>query len=74
MNIAGIWNKDKDVWDYIKQGDFVSMSETWVEEKDRKNLENKLPRNFVWKGIPARGEARKGRAKGGFLICIKNRC
>ena len=56
------------MWDYIKQGDFVSLSETWVEEK---KLENKLPRNFVRKVIPARREARKGRAKGGFLIGIK---
>ena len=59
------------MWDCIKQGDFVSLSERWVEEKDRKKLENKLPRNFMWQVIPARREARKGRAKGGFLIGTK---
>ena len=70
-NIAGAWNKDREFWKFIVEADFVSLSETWVEEKDMKKLENKLPQGFSWKVIPARKEAKKGRAKGGFIIGIK---
>lgn len=32
-NIAGLGNKDKEFWKYVKGFDFVSLSETWVDEK-----------------------------------------
>lgn len=64
-------SKDKEVWRFLEKGDFVSLCETWLEEKDWKNWENRLSKKFVWKAVPARREAKKGRAKGGFLIGIK---
>lgn len=66
-----MWNKDKEVWEFLEKGDFISLSETWVEEKDKENLEKKLSKNFVWKIIPARRTSKKGRAKGGFIIGLK---
>ncbi|OXU17460.1 hypothetical protein TSAR_011309 [Trichomalopsis sarcophagae] len=62
-NIAGIWNKDKEVWKFVKKGDFISLSETWLEDKDWKKVENKLPTEFYWRAIPAKREAKKGRAR-----------
>ena len=70
-NIAGIWSKDRDFWNFIEEGDFVSLLETWLEEKDRKRIENKLPQSFCWKIITARREAIKDRVRGGFIIGIK---
>lgn len=31
-NVAGIINKDKGFWEYIKEFDFISLCETWLEE------------------------------------------
>lgn len=41
-NIAGIRNKDKKFWGYIKRFDFVSLSETWVEKKKWEKLKKRL--------------------------------
>lgn len=70
-NIAGVKSKDKEVWRFLEKGDFISLCETWLEEKDCKSWENKLSKKFVWKAIPARRGAKRGRAKGGFLIGIR---
>jgi len=32
-NVAGIGNKDREWWRYIIGFDFISLSETWVDEK-----------------------------------------
>ena len=72
-NVAGLTNKDRDFWKYICNLDFVSLSETWVEGKDIKWLEQKLPNNFEWEIIPGKREHKKGRAKGGFLIGINKK-
>lgn len=31
-NIAGVLNKDKEVWEYLSNFELVSLMETWVEE------------------------------------------
>ena len=72
-NVAGLTNKDRDFWRYICNMDFVSLSETWVGEKDVKWLEQKLPNNFDWEIIPGKKEHKKGRAMGGFLIGINKK-
>lgn len=61
-NIAGLRQKDK-VWEFIEEGDYISLTETWMEEKEIKFMENKLPKSWVWKFIPATREKKKGRAK-----------
>lgn len=70
-NVAGLYNKDKEFWEYIREFDVVSLSETWVEEKGKKGLLEILPKEFKWEVIPAERVNRKGRAKGGFVIGIK---
>lgn len=59
-NIAGLRNKDKVVWKFIKEGDFVSLTETWVEEKDIKHLINKLSKKWNREIIAALRKRRKG--------------
>lgn len=66
-NTAGL-KKDKDFWRYIKDFEFVSLVETWVEEKDWANLKERLPDSHEWKCVFARRIKKKGRAKGGMLI------
>lgn len=67
---AKIWNKDKEFWDYIKGFDFISVCETWVEEKSWKNLKGRLPTTHNWICSFARKEKKRGRTKGGFIIGI----
>lgn len=32
-NIAGIGRQGKDFWNFVKEYDFISLSETWLEEQ-----------------------------------------
>ena len=70
-NIAGIREKDRDVWTYLEEGDFISLSETWIEEKSIGYYENIVSKKFNWRFFAARRDNKKGRAKGGFLIGVK---
>ena len=60
-----------EVWDYLGEFDFISLCETWLEEKQWGNIKDKLPSEFSWECIFAKRQKKKGRAKGGFLIGIK---
>lgn len=70
-NIAGLRQKDREVWKFLEEGDFISITETWMEEKEIKFMENKLSKKWCWKFFPAVREKRRGRAKGGILIGVK---
>lgn len=63
-----MWNKDKEFWSYIKGFDFISLNETWLEEKGWERIKWKLPRTHEWKCSFARKSRKRGRAKGGFII------
>lgn len=65
-NIAGI-NKDRDCWKFIGF-DFVSLCETWIEEKDWDRIRKVLPGTHEWKCSFAKKEKKKDRAKGGMII------
>lgn len=47
-NVAGVYNKGVDFWKYVGEFDFVSLSETWVEEKSWGNLKERLPESHEW--------------------------
>lgn len=40
--MAGIWNKDKEFWEYLRGFDMINIMETWIDEKGWKNLGEKL--------------------------------
>lgn len=62
-------NKALDFWKYIEGFDFISLSETWIDEKNCRKLKNRLPKTHVWGCKYAIKERkRKGKAKGGFII------
>lgn len=65
--MAGIFNKDRDFWDYIESMDFVSLSETWVEERSWNALRVRLSEDFLWDFVAASRDHKKGRAKGGVF-------
>ena len=71
MELWGIINKDRDFWKFIEKYDFISLSETWLENKGWENFEKKLSRDFIWKCIGAVRRNKKGRAKGGFVLGIR---
>lgn len=42
--MARIGNKDKEFWRYIKRFEFISLSETWVDEKSWEIWRERLPK------------------------------
>ncbi|KYN15976.1 hypothetical protein ALC57_11773 [Trachymyrmex cornetzi] len=47
-NTAGIINKDKEFWKFIGKFEFISLSETWLEEDGWKKIEGRLPSSHDW--------------------------
>lgn len=41
-NIAGIGRQDMEFWKFIKEMDFISLSETWLEGKGWLRIRNSL--------------------------------
>ncbi|KYN00148.1 hypothetical protein ALC62_09082 [Cyphomyrmex costatus] len=70
-NCAGIENKDSEFWKYVNSFDYISLCETWIEERGWNRLKNNLPGSHVWDCSFAKKEGKRGRAKGGFLIGIR---
>ncbi|XP_070163512.1 golgin subfamily A member 6-like protein 22 [Polyergus mexicanus] len=64
----GIGNKGVDFWRYIGEYDFISLSETWIDEVGWSKWKDRLPKTHEWGCKYAVKEKRKGRAKGGFII------
>lgn len=56
------------MWEFLEGGDFISLVETWVEEKQIEYIEKRLSSKWWWEFVPAVREKKKGRAKGGFLL------
>jgi len=67
-NVAGIGNKDREFWGYVRRFDLVSLCETWVDEKGWEGLKEKLPETHEWECSFAVKKKIKGRARGGFII------
>jgi len=63
-NVAGIVNKDKEFWRFIEGFDFVSLCETWVEEKDWESLKNKIQAHIFGSATLQKGIKRKEGRKG----------
>lgn len=70
-NVAGIYSKDREFWDYVEGMDFVSLSETWVETGGWETLRPKLSGEFIWDFVAASRVHKRGRGKGGFLIGVR---
>ena len=67
-NVAGLVNKDRDFWRYIREFDFVSLSETWVDAEKWDNIKSLLPNTHEWVCSHAKRIKKKGRAIGGFVL------
>lgn len=67
-NVAGVGNKDEKFWEFVSSFDYISMFETWLEEKDWDSFKRGLPDSHKWEMKGARIEQGKGRAMGGFII------
>lgn len=47
--MAGLYNKGRQFWDYIKSFDYIGLIETWVDEKQWNKIEEDMPDAFNWK-------------------------
>jgi len=65
---VGIINKDKEFWRFLKEFDFISLYETWVEEKEWESLKKKIPDSHTWHCNFAKRDEKRGRAKGDFIV------
>ncbi|KAJ3653172.1 hypothetical protein Zmor_012436 [Zophobas morio] len=70
-NIEGLKKKDNLFWDYVKNFDFVGLTETWILGRDWNKLKDVLPKEFRWKLQGAKKEKCKGRAKDGIITGVK---
>lgn len=60
--MAGLANKDKKLWEGLKNWDAMVLSETWVEEKGKK-VREKFTERFIWGWQTATRKHLKGKAK-----------
>lgn len=72
-NMAGLYNKDRQFWDYIKSFDYIGLIETWVDEKQWNKIKENMPDAFNWKCQYAKKEKTRGRASGGIITGVKKR-
>uniref|UniRef100_A0ABD2WY04 Endonuclease/exonuclease/phosphatase domain-containing protein n=1 Tax=Trichogramma kaykai TaxID=54128 RepID=A0ABD2WY04_9HYME len=70
-NVAGVWNKDEELWNYVTSFECICLVETWLEEKIWMAWKRKLNSGFMWWNFAARREKKKGRVSGGILIAIR---
>ena len=47
-NVAGLGRQDRDFWEFVKEYDYIGLSETWVEEKGWNNIKDMLPGSHTW--------------------------
>jgi len=57
----GIGNKDAECWNYILGFDYISLYETWLDEKGWEKWKGRLPGSHKWTCSFAEKEKRKGR-------------
>lgn len=69
-NVAGIMNKDKEVWEYLRTFDVIGRTETWTEESKWERVKHRLPKEYDWKCTAARRGGKKGRANGGIITGV----
>lgn len=70
-NVAGLWRKEEDFWEFLKDYEMIGLTETWVDEAGWGKLYEKLPRGWKWKCQHAKRESKKGRARGGIITGVR---
>lgn len=70
-NVAGLWRKEEDFWEFLKDYEVIGLTETWVDEAGWGKLYEKLPRGWKWKCQHAKRESKKGRARGGIITGVR---
>jgi len=58
-NVAGLARKDEEFWRYICEYDFISLSETWLDDKRWDRLKGWLPYSHEWENSVARKKKTK---------------
>jgi len=67
-NVAGLIKYDKETWDYIKGHKYISLCETWVDEKGWKYFKKKLPETHKWFCSYAKKTEKRDKAKRKILV------
>lgn len=70
--MAGLRNKDTDLWERIKEWEVIIMMETWMDEKGWKVWKGILPRGYSCVIQYAERKSKKGRAMGRMVMGIRN--
>ena len=71
-NVQGLYSKFNEIGSYLNEFELIILSETWIEKNNTQNLEQYLPKTYIWKWTHAKRENVKGRAIGGNLLGIRN--
>lgn len=46
-NVARLGNKDGEFWNWLRDWDVVTLTETWIEKKEWSRIKERLPRENV---------------------------
>ncbi|CAD6234564.1 GSCOCG00001987001-RA-CDS [Cotesia congregata] len=71
-NIAGM-KEYSELNEFIKKFEIVSLIETWIEDKDKIRVTNRLSSEMKWwfKAAVRKKECKRGRASGGRILGVK---
>lgn len=58
-NMAGLENKDKELWEKLKKWDVMFLSKTWLQRKGWEKVRKWLPKGYVWE-VQETGRKKKG--------------
>ena len=70
-NVAGLLNKDKEFFKYLREFEVICLTETWVGGNSWDKLRKNLPAEYIWRCLPAKKLKNKGRAKGGIVTGVR---
>lgn len=70
-NVAGMWNKDKKLWEGLEKWDVLILMETWIEGKDWGRIRERLSNKHECRFQETKKKRRRGRAIGGMIMGIR---
>lgn len=47
-NVAELSNKDRDLWEGLKEWNVIVLSETWIEDKGWNRWRERLPKRLIY--------------------------
>lgn len=70
-NVAGMWNKDKELSEGLEKWVVLILMETWIEGNDWGRIRERPSNKHEWRFQEAKNKSRRGKAIGGMIMAIR---